>query len=108
MTNLKDEMRENHENPIMRQFLIFIFTLVDMNKKNSIQFTGRAGLLFTDENGMTYRVNSEILASKQYDMVIFTKDIEPKDSNHKLEDKDKEMIISKIFELTKGIKWLVK
>ena len=81
---------------------------VDMNKKNSIQFTGRAGLLFTDENGMTYSVNSEMLASKQYDMVIFTKDIEPKDSNHKLEDKDKEMIISKIFELTKGIKWSVE
>jgi len=79
-----------------------------MNKKNSIQFTGRAGLLFTDENGMTYRVSSEILASKKYDMVIFTKDIEPIDSNHKFEDKDKEMIISKIFELTKGIKWLVK
>ena len=64
-----------------------------MNKKNSIQFTGRAGLLFTDENGMTYRVNSEILASKQYDMAIFTKDMEPKDTNNKLEDKGKESIV---------------
>jgi hypothetical protein len=79
-----------------------------MSNKCSIYFTGRAGLLFTDENGERYRIDTEMLASKKYDMVIYQKDIEPIDRDLKLNDKDKEIIISKILGLTEGIKWMVQ
>jgi len=78
-----------------------------MNNNCSIKFLGRSGILFKDEKGIRYRINSEMLACKKYDMVIFTKDIKPLNKKIKLNDEDKKVILSKLFDMTKGIKWLV-
>jgi len=50
-----------------------------MIEKNKIKFLGRSDIQFTDEKGISYIIGSEMLASKKYDMVIFTKEIEPVD-----------------------------
>ena len=77
-----------------------------MEDKNLVRFLGRRGLLFTDENGVTFCVYSKALSSK--DMVLYTKDIRPIGSDRELNDNDKETIISKILELTKYINWQIK
>ncbi len=74
----------------------------------NIQVSGRAGILFTDDDGTTYKVGTEMLMSKRYDMVLYSNDIEPIDSDIKLTNKEKEIIVSKIVNFTKGIKWLIE
>ncbi len=80
-----------------------------MNKsKKSIQFTGRAGLIYTDERDNIFKVNTEMLSSKDYDMVIYVDDISNINKNITLTVEEKKAIASQIIELTKGIKWLIK
>jgi len=96
----------------------YLLNIIELNKnandenimieENKIKFLGRSDIQFTDEKGISYIIGSEMLASKKYDMVIFTKEIEPVDKKNMLNDEDKQVIISKLFDLTKGIKWLVK
>ena len=80
-----------------------------MNKsRKSIQFTGRAGLLYTDESGNIFKVNTEMLSSKDYDMVIYVDDIANVNKNLNLTIEHKKAIAAQIIELTKGIKWLIR
>ncbi|KGN78163.1 hypothetical protein HW49_09180 [Porphyromonadaceae bacterium COT-184 OH4590] len=80
-----------------------------MNKnKSTIQFTGRAGLLYTDESGNIFKVNTEMLASKDYDMVIYVEDIVNINKNINLTMAEKKNVAIQIIELTKGIKWLIR
>lgn len=80
-----------------------------MNKnKRTIQFTGRAGLLYTDESGNIFKVNTEMLASKEYDMVIYVEDIVNINKNINLTMAEKKNVAIQIIELTKGIKWLIR
>ena len=80
-----------------------------MNKnKKTIQFPGRAGLLYTDESGNIFKVNTEMLASKEYDMVIYVEDIVNINKNINLTMAEKKNVAIQIIELTKGIKWLIR
>ena len=83
--------------------------IIEMNNnKCTIHFTGRAGILFTDENGIQYDIDTEMLASKKYDIALSKRSIKPVAENLKLSDNDKDIIVSKILEFTPGIKWLVE
>ena len=79
-----------------------------MEDKNSVKFIGRSGLLYTDENGKTFCVYTETLPMRQFDMVLYSREIKPLGCNRELSDNDREMIISKILELTKHINWQIK
>ena len=79
-----------------------------MEDKNSVKFIGRRGLVFTDEDGVRYCVYIKTLSSGEYDMVLYSKDIRPLDIERKLNDNERETIISKILELTKDINWQIK
>jgi len=72
------------------------------DSKVSILFTGSSGLLYTDENGMEYKVHTE---RKGYTIVLSKKNIKATDSDRTLDDKESEIIISKIFNLMKGLDW---
>jgi len=79
-----------------------------MEDKNSVKFIGRRGLIFTDEDGIRFCVHIKTLSSGEYDMVLYSKDIRPLDIDRKLNDNERETIVSKILELTKDIKWQIK
>jgi hypothetical protein len=79
-----------------------------MSVKNSVKFIGGSELLFTDEKGKSFLVNIQILPIGEYDMVLFTREIQPLVGNRELTDNDREIIISKILELTKDIKWQIQ
>jgi len=74
----------------------------------SILFTGLSGLLFTDEKGKEYIVNTETIMTGTHDKVLFSKRITPIDRERKLSEKDRELIVSKILNLTKDIRWLIQ
>lgn len=79
----------------------------EFNKKLfSIKITGRAGLIYK-ENGKTLMVDSEMLAGKEYDMVIYMDSInkwEPPNNNLQLTEKEKERIKSNITSELKNIR----
>ena len=77
-----------------------------MNDKNSVKFIGEAGLLFTDEDGVTFCVYTKALPFGK--SVLYSKDIIQLGNNRELTDNDREMIISKILELTKHIQWQIQ
>jgi hypothetical protein len=79
-----------------------------MNDKNSVKFTGDAGLLFTDEKGVIFCVYTQTLPFGQSDMVLYSKEIRRIGSKRELTDNEREMIISKILELTPHIKWQIQ
>jgi hypothetical protein len=79
-----------------------------MNNRNSVNFVGHSGLLFTDENGETFCVYTETLRTGKSDMVLYSNDIKPLGCNRELTDNDREKIISKILELTKYVEWQIK
>jgi phosphoribulokinase len=76
-----------------------------MNKsKSSIGFVGLSGLVFTDEDDVTYHVHIE----KSVDEVVLLKrDIFEISTNKRLNGKNREIIISKIISLTPDIKWRI-
>ncbi len=50
-----------------------------------IQFTGRAGIIYTDSSNVKYSINSEMLGcTKKYDMVIFSSDIQYYEDHEKM------------------------
>jgi len=77
-----------------------------MDDKNSVKFVGHSGLIFTDENGEAYCIYSKTLPLGN--MVLHSKEIKPLNGNRELSDEDREIIVSKILELTKHIKWQIK
>ena len=79
-----------------------------MEDKNSVKFIGRSGLLYTNENGETFCVYTETLPMRQFDMVLYPREIKPLGCNRELSVNDRENIISKICELTKHINWQIK
>ena len=78
-----------------------------MEDKNSVKFAGSSGLLYTDDDGETFCVYTETLPRGMYDMVLYANEIKALGSNRDLTKKDRELIISKILELTKHIKWQI-
>ena len=78
-----------------------------MGDKSSVKFIGNSGLLFTDEDGVTFFVYTETTSLENYDRILYSKDINP-NCNQELTDNDKKRIVSKILELTKDIKWKIK
>jgi hypothetical protein len=75
--------------------------------KNSVKFVGREGLLYTDENGETFCVYTEMVPLKKSEMVLFANEIKPIGCNRELSNNERETIISKIVELTKDIEWQI-
>jgi hypothetical protein len=78
-----------------------------MENKCSVEFIGRTGLLFTNENGERFCVYCRTLPEGKFDKVLYSKDIRPIDCDRELTDNERETIISKILELTKKIKWKI-
>ena len=78
------------------------------NKNCSIQFTGSSGLLFIDEDDVMYGVNAETITLGEYNKVLFLNSIRPLTGWKEINDADRELIVSKILNLTKGTKWLIK
>ena len=71
----------------------------------SILFTGRFGLLFTDENGIEYKIHTET----EGDTVVLSREkVEAVVSDRMLEEEEREKIISKVLSLTTGIKWRIE
>ena len=68
-------------------------------------FLGRYGLLFTDENGIRYSV---LIEKAGEDITLFREGIKPIESNRELNDKEIEIIISKILSLKPKFQWQVK
>ena len=73
----------------------------------SILFAGLSDLIFIDEKGMEYVVNTERLGIGTHDMILFSRRISPVCGTQKLSAKDRALIVSKILNLTKNIKWFV-
>ena len=65
-------------------------------------------MLFTDEKGKEYIVDTETIMTGTHDKVLFSKRITPIDRERKLSEKDRELIVSKILNLTKDIRWLIQ
>jgi len=75
------------------------------DNKVSILFTGRNGMLFTDENGIEYNLHTE----RDGDTLVLSREkIKAVDSNHTLDYKEREEIVSKILKFMSGIKWRVE
>jgi hypothetical protein len=77
-----------------------------MDERNSVKFIENAGLLFTDEDGVTFCAYTETLPSGN--SVLYSKEITQLGSNRELTDNDREKIISKILGLTQYIKWQIQ
>ena len=75
------------------------------NNEVSILFTGRFGLLFTDENGIEYKIHTET----DGDTVVMSREKVKAIVNDKmLDEEEREKIISKVLSLTAGIKWRIE
>ena len=79
-----------------------------MSGRNSVKITGGSELLYKDENGKSFLVKIQVLPNGEYDMALFTREIQPMFSNEKLTETDREKIISKILELSPDIKWQIQ
>jgi len=79
-----------------------------MFDKNSVICTGGSGLVFTDENGKSFLVDSQKLSLGVNERVLFSKGIKRFCCNKELTDKERKMIISKVLDLTPDIKWLIQ
>ena len=79
-----------------------------MFDKNSVMCMGSAGLLFTDENGKSYLVDSHKLLLGENERVLFSNRIERFDSKQELTNIERETIIAKVMELTPEIKWKIQ
>ena len=79
-----------------------------MNNRSTIKIAGESALLYKDENGKSFLVKIQVLPDEEYDMILFTREIQPLYSNQKLTEKDREIIISKILELSTDIKWQIQ
>jgi hypothetical protein len=75
------------------------------NDNSSITYVGRYGLLFTDEDGTIYNVHIETFGNGGR---LLKSGIEAINGNKRLNDNDREMIVSKILSLTPDIKWEIK
>ena len=46
-----------------------------MKNTEKLEILGRSGLKYTDEYGVEYHLNSEMIVNEQYDIVVFSDDI---------------------------------
>ena len=76
-----------------------------MHEKNTIICTGGSGLLFTDENGKTYLIDCPKLASGE--RILFSSRIKQICSDKEMSEKEREIIVSKVLELTPETKWRI-
>ena len=76
-----------------------------MLEKNSIMCAGETGLIFTDENGKSFLVDSPKLSSGE--RVLFSGRIKQFGSNTDITAEEREKIISKVLELTPKTKWKI-
>ena len=79
-----------------------------MNDRNSIKFPDASELLFTDENGKSFLANIQVLSIGEYDMVLFSNKIKRFCPDKELSAEEREIIISKILELTPDIRWQIQ
>ena len=79
-----------------------------MSDRNTVKIVGRSELLYKDENGKSFLAKIQVLPNGEYDMALFTREIQPMYSNEKLTETDREIIISKILELSPDIKWQIQ
>ena len=77
-----------------------------MLKENSLTCTGGTGLIFTDENGKQFWVDSPKLSSGE--RVLFTGRIKRFGCNTNTTAEEREAIIAKILELTPDIEWNIQ
>jgi len=45
-------------------------------KKTKLKLTGRAGMIYSDTNGRVMKIDSEMLACGEYDMVIYERSMQ--------------------------------
>ena len=77
-----------------------------MLEKNSIMYAGETGLIFTDENGKSFLVDSPKLSSGE--RVLFSGRIKQFGCNTDITAEEREKIISKVLELTPKTKWKIQ
>ena len=78
------------------------------DKKCSVLFTGSSGLIFTSADGVPYKVNAETTALGMHDRILFSNSIRPLTGGRKINAVERELIVSKILEQTKDVKWLIQ
>ena len=71
-------------------------------------FTGDLGLVFTDETGHSFLIESQKLLLGENERVLFSKRIKRLSSNKEITDKERKKIVSRVLELKKDIKWQIK
>ena len=76
----------------------FIKAFLSMFKKKRIKFLGRMGLRYCDYDNRLYYVDSELLAAKEFDLIIFEKDIYLDDGNGRnlLPENERREILSRV------------
>ena len=79
-----------------------------MFERNTVVNTGVSGLVFTDENGKSFFIDSKKLLVGSNERVLFSRGIERVCCNKEISDREREIIISKVLELTPEIKWRVQ
>ena len=79
-----------------------------MFDKNSVMWAGSAGLIFTDENGNSFLIDSQKLSLGENEVILFSKRIKRFGCNKEITDKEREIIISKVLELTQDINWKIQ
>ena len=77
-----------------------------MFDKNSVMCAGSSGLIFTDENGRSFIIDSPKLSSGE--RVLFSSRVRQFGSNADLPAEEQETIIAKVLELTPNIKWNIQ
>ena len=77
-----------------------------MLDKNSVMCAGSSGLIFTDENGKSFMVDSPKLSSGG--RVLFTGRIKRFGCKTDTTAEEREKIIAKILELTPNIEWNIQ
>jgi hypothetical protein len=64
-------------------------------KHSRVKLTGRAGIIYCDQDGRTMHVDSEMLAGKEFDIVIYLDSIKKWQPPHETEpvsDSDRDLI----------------
>jgi len=75
-----------------------------MHEKNTIICTG-SGLLFTDESGNSFLIDCPKLASGE--RILFSSRIKRIGPDKEMSEKEREIIVSKVLELTPETKWRI-
>jgi len=60
-----------------------------MENKSSVEFIGRTGLLFTNEDGERFCVYCKTISSEYYEKILYAQDIKPIGCDREINDNEK-------------------